>query len=149
MHSQTTNQNRLTMASLLRVHPGYMRSVHLERDFVDPSSSLGYVVTPVARNACLRICAGVQSNSTQRAFRISGDYGSGKSAFGLALARVAAGYTRSLPKDLRSFCGQNRLRPLLATGDHEPLGVTVLRATGITSHYHARPSTAEVLRPVK
>jgi hypothetical protein len=137
------------MGSLLRVHPRYMRSVQLERDFVDPSSSLGYVVTPVARNACLRICAGFQSNSTQRAFRISGDYGSGKSAFGLALARVAAGYLRSLPKDLRSLCGRSRLLPLLATGDHEPLGVTVLRAAGIRSHHRARPTTTEVLGAVK
>jgi len=133
------------MKALLRVHPRYMRSVHLERDFVDPSSSLGYVVTPVARNAVLRICAGFNTGSTQRAFRLSGDYGSGKSAFGLALARVAAGYNRALPKDMRSFCGRNRLLPLLATGDHEPLGITVLRAIGVKTSSGSRPTTAEVL----
>lgn len=149
MHTKTSNPNGLLMASLLRVHPRYMRSVHLERDFVDPSSSLGYVVTPLAKSACVRICAGFQSKSTERAFRISGDYGCGKSAFGLALARIAAGYTRSLPRDLRSFCGRNRLFPLLATGDHEPLGITVLRATGVKSPHRARPSTEAVLEAIK
>src|SRR4051812_21084513 len=131
MYHQQTNLNGLPVDALPRVHPRYMRSVHLERDFVDPSSSLGYVMTPVTRSAVLRISAGFHPGSTQRAFRLSGDYGSGKSAFGLALARVAAGYTGALPKDMRPFCGRNRLLPLLATGDHEPLGVTVLRATGL------------------
>lgn len=136
------------MRSLLRIHPRYMRSVHLERDFSDSTSSLGYVLTPVAADAFSRICEGFHSNSTQRAFRIAGDYGSGKSAFGLALARVAAGYTQALPMGLRSFCGRNRLRPLLATGDHEPLGVTVLRAVGTKLPHGSKPSTAEVLTKV-
>jgi hypothetical protein len=136
------------MASLLRVHPRYMRSVHLERDFSDTASSLGYVLTPVARNAISRICAGFQPSSTQRAFRIAGDYGSGKSAFGLALARVSAGYTRGLPSEMRPLCGRSRLRPHLATGDHEPLGATVLRAVGIKLPPGSRPSTNEVMTKV-
>jgi hypothetical protein len=136
------------MGSLLHVHPRYMRSVHLERDFNDTTSSLGYVVTPVAGDAISRICTGFHPNSTQRAFRIAGDYGSGKSAFGLALSRIAAGYTRSLPREMHSFCGRSRLRPHLATGDHEPLGVTVLRAVGIKLPRGSKPSTTEVLTKV-
>lgn len=133
------------MGSLLRIHPRYLRSVHLECDFSDASSSLGYVLTPLAGKAISRICAGFHSNSTQRAFRITGDYGSGKSAFGLALARISAGYARFLPQEMRSFCGSTRLLPHLATGDHEPLGVTVLRALGIKVPHGSRPSTSEVL----
>src|SRR5947209_3719557 len=145
MHQQHKNENRSLMGALLRIHPRYMRSVHLERDFGDPSSSLGYVLTPVARSAILRICDGFQSGSTQRAFRLSGDYGSGKSAFGLSLARIASGTTRNLPPQMRAFCGRNHLRPLLATGDHEPLGITVLRALGVRMSPRSRPTTAEVL----
>jgi hypothetical protein len=142
------NQNGTATDSLLRIHPRYMRSVHLERDFSDPASSLGYVLTPVAGNAFSRICAGFHRNSTQRAFRIAGDYGSGKSAFGLALARVSAGYTRTLPREMRSLCGRSRVLPHLATGDHEPLGVTVLRAVGVKLPDGSRPSTTEVLGKV-
>jgi hypothetical protein len=136
------------MGSLLRIHPRYMRSVHLERDFRDITSSLGYVLTPVAGDAISRICAGFHTNSTQRAFRISGDYGSGKSAFGLALARVSAGNTRALPREMHSFCRGSRLLPLLATGDHEPLGVTVLRSVGIKVPYGSKPTGSEVLTKV-
>lgn len=37
------------------------------------------------------------------------------------------------------------MRPHLATGEHEPLGVTVLRALGIRVPHGSRPSTSEVL----
>jgi hypothetical protein len=139
------DQHQTAMDQLLQIRPRFMRSVHLERDICDTSSSEGYILTPVAKNALTRICASFYGNSTQRAFRIAGDYGSGKSAFGLALARVSAGYANVLPKDLRGFCGRNRMRPHLATGDHEPLGVTVLRALGIQTPHGSRPSTNEVL----
>lgn len=125
-----------------------MRSVNLERDFSDPRSSEGYIITPMAEKAFERICGGFSNNSTQRAFRIGGDYGSGKSAFALALARVAAGYTRALPKGLRKFCGRTRLFPRLATGDHEPLANTILRALGVRLAPTARASTSEVLSRV-
>ena len=135
--------------SLLRIHPRYMRSVHLESDFADPVSSLGYVLTPVAEKAFNRIFAGFESNSTQRAFRIAGDYGSGKSAFGLALARLAAGQIKVLPKNLHKLLPRNRMLPLLATGDHEPLGVTVLRALGVKVSSGMRPTTAEVFSKIE
>ncbi len=136
------------MEGLLQIRRQFMRSVHLERDFADPTSSLGYVLTPVGRAAISRISAGFQPNSTQRAFRIAGDYGSGKSAFGLVLARLSAGHTRALPNELGSFTGHNRLSPHLATGDHEPLGITVLRALGFKPPHGSRPSTADVLAKI-
>lgn len=135
-----------TVASLLRIHPHFMRSVHLERDYLDPGSSMGYVLTPMAEQALTRIGQGFRHRSTQRAFRVAGDYGSGKSAFGLALARTAAG-DGNIPRALQRFCGRVRLQPHLATGDNEPLGVTVLRALG-TKASSAQPSTAEVLERV-
>jgi hypothetical protein len=142
---RVTDQNGMALDQLLQIRPRFMRSVHLERDISDLSSSQGYILTPVAKNALARICASFHGNSTQRAFRIAGDYGSGKSAFGLALARVSAGLANALPKELRPFCGRNWMRPHLATGDHEPLGVTVLRALGSQSPHGSRPSTSEVL----
>src|SRR4029077_3742 len=89
------------------------------------------------------------SNSTQRAFRIAGDYGAGKSAFGLALARVSSGQARALPNEMRPFCGRTRLRPHLATGNHEPLAITVLRALGVRASQGSRPSTDAVLEKVQ
>ena len=127
-----------------------MRSVHLERDFKDPNSSLGYILTPVAQQAIERITAGFQTKSTQRAWRIAGDYGSGKTDFALALSRIAEGSRHELPKDLRRFIGQKTFGAVLATGDSEPLGVTVLRALGSKWDVRrGRPDTEAVLQAVR
>jgi hypothetical protein len=139
------NQHKTAMDELLQILPRFMRSVHLERDLTDASSSKGYILTPVAKSALTRISASFYGNSTQRAFRVAGDYGSGKSALGLALARVSAGYAKELPKELHPLIGRNRMLPHVATGDSEPLGVTVLRALGTRVSNGSRPSTDEVL----
>lgn len=148
-HKRSQVDHTTAMHKLLQIRPRFMRSVHLERDLSDSTSSLGYILTPVATNALSRICASFHSNSTQRAFRIAGDYGSGKSAFGLALARVAAGQTNALTKAMRPFCGRNKLYAHVATGDHEPLGATVLRALGVRGSHGSRPSTDEVIGKVR
>src|SRR5438045_3186881 len=106
MAKRSTERHETAMEQLLQIRPRFMRSVHLERDLNDTSSSQGYILTPVAQNALTRICDSFSGKSTQRSFRIAGDYGSGKSAFGLALARVAAGYANVLPKKLRAFSGR-------------------------------------------
>lgn len=140
----------MKISSLLKVHPRFMRSVHLERDIKDPTSSLGYILTPVAQQAFERIISGFRANSTQRAWRLAGDYGSGKTDFGLALARIAQGRKAELPKDLRQFIGPETFLPVLATGDNEPLGVTVLRALGVDPPSRGRrPATDEVLQAIQ
>ncbi|MEI7899379.1 MAG: hypothetical protein WCK89_03945 [bacterium] len=127
-----------------------MRSVNLDRDISDPASSLGYLLTSVAKDALERILSSIRPNSTQRAWRVAGDYGAGKTAFGLVLARIAKGDKDELPHDLRHFVGPHRLLPAVASGDNEPLGLTVLRALGRKPHSgkRSRPSTAEVLEAV-
>ena len=73
MPKSSSSEHKTAMDHLLQIRPRFMRSVHLERDLSDPSSSQGYILTPVAKNALTRICASFYSNSTQRAFRIAGD----------------------------------------------------------------------------
>ena len=140
----------MQISSLLRIHPRFMRAVHLEHDIKDPNSSLGYILTPVAQQALERITTGFRTNSTQRAWRIAGDYGSGKTDFALALARIAEGCKDELPKDLRRFVGQVTFYSAMATGDNEPLGVTVFRALGLQwEDRRSRPNTEEVLEAVR
>lgn len=141
--------NHVTISSLLRIHPRFMRSVHLERDIEDPRSSLAYILTPVARQALERISVGLKPGSTQRAWRISGDYGSGKTDFALALARIASGARDELPRELRQFVGSNTLASALATGDSEPLGRTVLRALNVQWVAKRPPTNEDVLCAVR
>lgn len=126
-----------------------MRSVQLERDIRDASSSQGYRLTPVAADTVSRIGAGFRPNSTQRAWRVAGDYGSGKTDFALALARLAKGARAELPSELHSLLPKNlNYKLALATGDAEPLGRTVLRALGVKSNDVVRPTTNEVIKSV-
>ena len=150
MSKESVNSSVSSIASLMRIHPHFMRSVHLERDIKDPSSSLGYILTPVAEQALERIKTGFKNQSTQRAWRLTGDYGTGKTEFALMLARVAKRARGELPKELRRFISRNEFSPAMATGDREPLGLTVLRAIDPTSIEREKPpSTEEVLKAVR
>jgi hypothetical protein len=123
------------ISSVLHFERRFLRSVHLERDYRDPSSLAGYVVTDQIRGYLRRLSLGLQSNSGQRAWRITGDYGSGKSAFALLLAhvlgRLQSGVGRNSLRaiDVESLeVGKPRLMPVLVTGSRESLGVALLRS---------------------
>jgi len=128
-----------------------MRSIYLEHDISDPASSLGYVLTPVAKDALSRVLASFDTGSTQRAWRISGDYGSGKTAWALALARIVKGQTSELPEELHLFSRQLKIQPVVATGCNEPLGHTILKALGhetqdILSNYNSSQDVVAAVR---
>ncbi|MGO8661546.1 hypothetical protein ACC805_12300 [Rhizobium ruizarguesonis] len=116
----------------LQVRPHHLRSVQIERDFPDPSSTLHYVVTPFVEATVKRIAQGFQTNSTARAWRLTGDYGSGKSSLALALARLAASEPEFLPSALREHASPMRLEPVLVVGEREPIGKGILRALSAT-----------------
>src|SRR5438309_798445 len=69
------------IADLLRIQRRYLRSAHLQRDFQDPASLDGYILTPAIKANFDRIRHGMVPGSGQRAWRVTGDYGSGKSSF--------------------------------------------------------------------
>ena len=76
------------IATRLSIERRYVRSVDIPRDLDDPEALDGYILTPSARDAAVRITEALTPASRQRAFRLVGAYGSGKSAFGLFLARL-------------------------------------------------------------
>jgi hypothetical protein len=121
-----------TIAGLFDIQSRYIRSINLERDFADPASLEGYVLTPELKQMLTRIESGLSSASTQRAWRITGDYGAGKSSFALLLAHRFGSGSDSLPVRLRQALGNTgrgvRLLPVLVTGAREALGKTLLAA---------------------
>lgn len=117
-----------TMLDLLAVRPQHLRSVQIERDYADPSASSHYVVTPFVDTIFDRVGHSLQFCSTERAWRLTGDYGSGKSSFMLAFARYAARATDMLPAALRGRNAPVRLEPVLVVGEREPIGLSLVRA---------------------
>lgn len=116
------------ISNLFQIRGAFLRSVDVAEDYDDPHSSAHYVVTNLIRETLQRVSNGLQPFSSQRAWRLTGDYGTGKSSFALALARVAAGHDQELPSDLRGWMNdQVRLEPILVTGDLEPLRTSLLK----------------------
>ncbi|TMQ20804.1 MAG: hypothetical protein E6J90_15675 [Deltaproteobacteria bacterium] len=123
------------IADVFHTSQRFMRSVHLERDFHDPSALQSYIVTPQAKEHLARLAGGLSVGSSQRAWRITGDYGCGKSSFALAVAHAFAGQKGAYDKlrDLVDFkkLGLDRrpeLLPVLVTGTREPLTIALLRS---------------------
>lgn len=72
----------------LSIRSRYVRAVNIGRDLNDANALDGYLMTDTVRHALTRLCQGLMGTSSQRAWRITGSYGSGKSAFGLFLANL-------------------------------------------------------------
>ena len=123
------------IAALFDIKARYLRSANLERDFDDPRSLSGYVPTDHARTAVQRLTVGLQPNSGQRAWRITGDYGSGKSSFALCLASLFGGREAEIPLHIRRLVDFKRegvrpphLVPILLTGTRERVSVALVKA---------------------
>ena len=127
------NTNRI--ANLFDIQKRFIRSTHLERDFEDNTALRGYVVTPPAQEGFERLIQGLTPKSGQRAWRVTGDYGTGKSSFALALAHLLFDGGGGLPQEVRKCVdfrslGVKRpnLLPVLVTGTRAPLGETLRMA---------------------
>lgn len=123
------------ISSLFQTRKRFLRSAHLERDFRDPSALEGYIVTPEVHKNINRLRTGLNPVSGQRAWRITGDYGSGKSSFALLLAHAFAGKDSSLPPQIRRSLDlatpgrrSAKFLPVLITGSRERLANAVFRA---------------------
>jgi hypothetical protein len=120
------------ISDIVRIQGRFLRSANLQRDFRDPDALDGYVVTDTVRRHIRRIVQGLPEKSGRRSWRITGDYGSGKSSFALLLAHYFAGKESPLPPTIRRTLNvdlPHRLNflPLLITGSREPIAVAVLR----------------------
>jgi hypothetical protein len=123
------------ISQLLNIQRRFLRSAQLERDFHDPAALQGYVVTTQTRQSFGRIVEGLDIKSGQRAWRITGDYGSGKSSFALLLAQLFSGKDSDLPPQIRKCLDLSKVRragirllPILVTGSREPLAVALSRS---------------------
>ena len=124
-----------TIAHLLRINPRFLRSTHLERDFSNPDSCAGYILTDFTKSCVERLAEGLSANSTRRAWRLTGDYGTGKSSFALVLAHLFSGRQSGPLKELRKsieidgLCFDDlNLAPILITGSRSPLRIALQSA---------------------
>jgi hypothetical protein len=123
------------IAEIFRPNTRFFRSVNVERDFSDPRALENYILTSHALECFERISAGFREKSTQRAWRITGDYGSGKSSFALLLAKFMAGDRQDVPPQIFSTLSEPpkisvdniRYYPLLVTGFRGSLSLALIK----------------------
>jgi len=124
--------------SLFRVHNRFLRSVQLERDFLDVAALDHYVLTPPMAEAFGRIADGLRGASGRRAWRITGDYGVGKSSFALVLAHLVSGQRGGSINRIAGALGWTAkfkggapvLWPVLLTGSRDRLVPALARGIG-------------------
>lgn len=123
------------IADLFQIQSRYLRSAHLERDFEDPKALNGYVLTSEGRELLNRLATGLTPKSGRRAWRITGDFGCGKSSMALVIAHLFSERADKLPSGIKQAVNfreigipRPRLLPILITGSREPIGVALLRA---------------------
>ena len=123
------------IADLFHMRNRFLRSAHLERDFEDPDALSSYVMTDFARSCIGRMANGLKPRSGSRAWRMTGDYGCGKSSFALLLAHWFAGHDSTFPSHLRKAVGPQQfgvarphLLPVLVTCSRQALGSSILRS---------------------
>ena len=145
------------IVDLFDIKARYMRSANLERDFADPRALEGYIATEHTKATAHRLAAGLKENSGQRAWRITGDYGSGKSSFALCLANLFAGQESGLPAQVRRIVdfraeGLRRpyLVPILLTGTRERVCVALMRALNRTlREYYTKGPKSALLKQIE
>ncbi len=131
-------QGEVRISELLRIPQRYLRSIHLERDFNDAAALSDYVVTRPMAEAFERVIGGLSADSGRRAWRVTGDYGSGKSSFALVLAHLLRDPGSPVVESIlrtfdREITGSTpRLVPVLVTGAREGIVRSVARAVVAT-----------------
>ena len=144
------------IADLFHIETRFLRSVHLERDFQDPTALSSYIVTDFVRSCLQRIAQGLQPRSGQRAWRLTGDYGSGKSSFALLLTYWLSGQEAGFPLQLRRAVNfqqfdvsRPQLLPVLVTCSRQALGPAILKSLHCAlSQLYGRGTEAKILLEV-
>ncbi len=122
-----------SIADLFHIPTRFLRSAQLERDFFDPTALDHYIVTPAMAQAFQRVATGLATGSGRRAWRVTGDYGVGKSSFALVLAHLLSAPRTPKVARIAEAMGwpvdqQNaQFWPVLVTGAREGIVSSIAR----------------------
>lgn len=154
----------ITLSEIISVKQRFGRSVNLERDFYSRVSLEGYVVTTTARQSFGRLLQACSNKTTERAFTLTGPYGSGKSTFALFAAKVfdvqdkgdgspAAQILRENAGDLWSAfkddIGAPKFLPILISGSREALAPAILRGVKSALEHTANSDLRAIVTRIK
>jgi hypothetical protein len=127
--------NVASLRDFVEVKGRFHRSVRLDRDWDERSDLGGYLLTPTARELAARMTSALEEVGGDRAWSITGPYGSGKSAFALFLTDLLAHEPpqHSRGAELRRDLGLTEAPfvPILVVGQRAPIKPSLLRALAV------------------
>ena len=100
-----------SLASVIHIRQNGIRSVNIEHDLGQEKLAEGYILTAQARRSMARIVDRIGHAVSQRAWTLTGPYGSGKSYFGFFLMNLLSA---SLPSHGYALEQLQQVDPLLA-----------------------------------
>jgi hypothetical protein len=112
--------------------------MNLARDADRDDALAGYLITPIVRRSLKRVLSGLKDGETERAWSLTGPYGSGKTAFAVFLTRLL-GEDSAARRSARRVLGENDpsqvralgkkpLVPIVFSGERAPLDLLLARA---------------------
>lgn len=166
-----TGNSARPLADYITIRGRYRKSVHLERDWDADQALAGYVVTALVRSVLSRLARGLSKDAQQRAWSVTGPYGTGKSALAVfwadLLSEPTQKHAQAARKILRAANSElaaellNAKGPIgkncafvtvLATGERAGLDLVLLRALlrALEQFWSVRPGARPgVLRSVR
>jgi len=130
------------ISDFVHVNPRFHRSVNVLHDSSEGAARDNYVVTPLAEEMALRISGSLDDPRGDRAWSITGPYGSGKSSFALFLSDLLGPGSpkHSKARQIRSAAGVDdpNLLPVFIVGDRSRLVPAIL--TGLADVLHPSES---------
>jgi len=137
----------MPISALFHIPERFVRSAQLERDFHDQAALDDYIVTPDMAEAFSRVLDGLRPSAGRRAWRVTGDYGVGKSSFALVLAHLLSG---------RKTPGISRIADALGWDDSRgklpplwPILLTGSRTSMVSSVAHAISQSIHTRKPAR
>src|SRR5665213_1404470 len=122
--------NKKHLDFLFKIHERFTRSANIRLDWQKSDFLNDYLLTPTGEAIATRIAEGLGDGSVQRAWSITGPYGSGKSSFALFLADLLCN-AKSLHEGSERIRRKTRIEkkklfPILLVGKRERLDKGVL-----------------------
>lgn len=137
-----------SLDAYVQVNSRFRRSVNLEQDAGRQGSLDGYILTPSVRSSLERLLVALQAPGRERAWTLTGPYGSGKSALAVFLSNLVSSEDVATRRHARSLFAKNgtartgavTLHPVLLTCERAPLDQLLLRAlhTSLSEFYATR-----------
>lgn len=131
--------NPLQLNELFEVYGRFHRSIQVQKDWQDDNSLTGYLPTPTVHEIIRLILSNLATVGKDRAFAISGPFGTGKSAFLLFLTDLLAKRPPRHPDAITYFDNGKvqvpYLYPILIVGErvslHEKLREALIHRIGL------------------